>query len=202
MAQDQSTRGEARKAAEKVVEIVEPILDAKNLVLVNARFTNQGKRRILEVTIHRPKSTVSLEDCESVSRELDKKLDKLAKSKTGPIVDGAYVLQVQSPGIDRKLKTLKELKVFVGERVEVESSSPIDSLGVSFTGILEDASEGRVTITQPKKVEIASGKKKRKKKKKESGVLTQFEEISLELKSLSSVRLSPDNKSATDEDSE
>lgn len=78
-------------------------------------------------------------------------------------MDGHFVLQVQSPGIDRKLKTQKELKVFVGERVDVLAKIPIEPLGNSFTGILEEALDGRITITNPKMtIEIPQKGKKEK----------------------------------------
>ena len=83
-------RATTRKATEKVAKILEPILGPKNLVLVNARFTNQGKRRVLEVTVHKPGSTVSLDDCESVSRKLDKQLES---KKNGPLIDGPFIFK-------------------------------------------------------------------------------------------------------------
>lgn len=184
-------RSSTRKAIEKVSDLLEAILGPYGLVLVNARFTNQGSRRILEVTIHKPTKTVSLDDCERVSRELEKALDKLSTDKkTNGLIDGPFVLQVQSPGIDRKLKTQKELKIFVGENVEVESAFPIDSIGNLFSGILSDAEDGMVTIVKPVPVEI-SRKKKTNKKKQVSNVLDPVTEISLEFKSLNSIRLSP-----------
>lgn len=192
-------RASTRKAAEKVAQIVEPILGPKDLVLVNARFTNQGKRRVLEVTIHKPGSTVSLDDCEKVSKKLDKLLDN---KKNGPLVDGPFVLQVQSPGIDRKLKTQKELKVFVGERVEVRSKIPIEPIGDSFVGILEEAIDGRVTISNPKVAETKPKKGKKKKSKKQDSVLNPVEEITLEFSDLSSIRLSPDETKELDEEQE
>lgn len=184
-------RVSSRKAIEKVSELLTPILSPLGLVLVIARFTNQGNRKILEVTVHKPGSRVSLDDCENVSRTLESKLDKLASGKGGPLVDGPFVLQVQSPGIDRKLKTQKELKVFVGELVEVQSKIPIDTLGHSFTGVLRDAEEGMVTIGEPNPITDEKRSKKGKKKKSENLVLDPVTEITLEFHLLSSVRLSP-----------
>ena len=149
-------------------ELLTPILSPLGLVLVIARFINQGSRKVLEVTVHKPGSKVSLDDCEKVSRNLEKKLDKLAAGKSGPLVDGPFVLQVQSPGIDRKLKTQKELKVFVGELVEVQSKIAIDTLGHNFTGVLQDAEEGMVTIGEPTPVSDDKKSKKSKKKKYKS----------------------------------
>ncbi|MCA9815838.1 MAG: hypothetical protein KC652_12040 [Cyanobacteria bacterium HKST-UBA01] len=184
-------RVSSRKAIEKVSELLTPILSPLGLVLVIARFINQGSRKVLEVTVHKPGSKVSLDDCEKVSRNLEKKLDKLAAGKSGPLVDGPFVLQVQSPGIDRKLKTQKELKVFVGELVEVQSKIAIDTLGHNFTGVLQDAEEGMVTIGEPTPVSDDKKSKKSKKKKNESLVLDPVTEITLEFHLLSSVRLSP-----------
>lgn len=190
---DTTDRASSRKAIEKVNGLLAPILEKSGLCLVNARFVNQGKRRVLEVTIHKSRDTVSLDDCEKVSRALDKQLDKLASSKEGPLMDGAFVLQVQSPGIDRRLKTQKELKVFVGENVEVQSKIPIDSLGAHFTGLLQEADDGMVTITDPVAVETQKKKKKggKKKKKAEVLVLDPVTEITLEFNSLTFIKLAP-----------
>lgn len=187
------SRSSTRKATEKVATVLEPILKAskKNLVLVNCRFINQGKRRVLEVTLHKPGSQVSLDDCEAISRKLDKKLDSLAKSKEGPVVDGPFVLQVQSPGIDRKLKTQKELKVFKGEPVEVLSKEPLDVLGVHFAGILDETEDGRVTILHPKNIEKNGKKSSKKKKKKQPSIITPIEEVTVQFSALTYVRLSP-----------
>ena len=187
----EAARSSTRKATEKLASVIESLLgDSKSgLVLVNVRFTSQGKRRILEVTIHKPGSQVSLDDCESLSRKLDKKLEAFAKTKDGAIVDGPYELQVQSPGIDRKLKTQKELKVFKGEAVEILSKEPLDDLGVSFFGVLDETEDGRVTILNPKIVEKVS--KKAAKNKKKNPIISPIEEITVEFSSLSYVRLSP-----------
>ncbi|MBK9142351.1 MAG: ribosome maturation factor RimP [Candidatus Melainabacteria bacterium] len=178
----------------KVEALAGPVAETHGLVLVLIRFTNQGKRRILEITLHRPKGRVSLDDCEAVSRELEARLDELAEAGE-PLIEGAYSLQVQSPGIDRKLVSDRDIAIFKGERVEVRVKKAIDGLGTVFTGILAGYdSETGVTIAAP--VTAATGESSRKKKSatepRKAPAEIQKSEIRLERESLESLRLSPE----------
>lgn len=165
------------------------IAESLKLTLVQARFTQQGKRRILEITVHKPLSRVSLEDCEKLSRELEQHFGELSDT---------YELQVQSPGIDRKLVSARELTVFKGELVEVKSKLPLPGLGTTFTGRLlsycPDA-DASITVSAPK-IMVLPGKTVKKgsskKKKDESFSLVEPpEQITLTVKSLDYVRLNP-----------
>lgn len=178
----------------KIEALAGPVAETQGLVLVLIRFTNQGKRRILEITLHRPKGRVSLDDCEAVSRELEARLDELAEAGE-PLIEGAYSLQVQSPGIDRKLVSDRDIAIFKGERVKVRVKKAIDGLGAVFTGILAGYdSETGVTIAAP--VTAATGESSRKKKTatepRKAPSEIQKSEIFLARESLESLRLSPE----------
>ncbi|MGD9679923.1 MAG: ribosome maturation factor RimP [Candidatus Obscuribacterales bacterium] len=173
----------------KIEALAGPVAESHGLVLVLIRFTNQGKRRILEITLHRPKGRVSLDDCEAVSRELETRLDELAEAGKA-LIEGAYSLQVQSPGIDRKLVSDRDIALFKGERVEVRVKKAIDGLGTVFTGILDGFdSELGITIAAP--VTAATGGSSRKKKPATEPHMAP-EEIRLVKESLESLRLSPE----------
>lgn len=72
-------------------------------------------------------SSVKVEDCEKVSRQLSRVYE----------VEGIDYrrLEVGSPGVDRALKTQADFERFAGERVEVKLREPVENRRV-FQGVL------------------------------------------------------------------
>jgi ribosome maturation factor RimP len=106
--------------------VAEPVCAAHGLSLVDARFiTEHGL--LLKVLIERPGSDlktgagVSLADCQAVSRDLSTALD-VAEDVTP---EGAYRLEVGSPGLDRPLFSLSDFARFAGEEVRVQTYQPV-----------------------------------------------------------------------------
>ena len=62
--------------------------------------------------------SVSIEDCEAVSREVSAQLD------VEDPISGNYTLEVSSPGIDRPLFTLAHFRRFAGETAKVTLKLP------------------------------------------------------------------------------
>lgn len=129
-----------------VTELAESIATPLGLHVVECKFGQQGRKRSLEVTIFRKESWVSLSDCEQLSRLLEAELDKRMASD-GPLIEGSFDLQVQSPGIDRHLKTEREYKIFTGQTIQVQSKDKVGELGNNFKGTLAGISDGKVHLT-------------------------------------------------------
>jgi ribosome maturation factor RimP len=89
---------------------------------------------------------VSHEDCANVSRELSTILD------VEDVIPGAeYLLEVSSPGLDRKLSRPADFERFTGSRVKLMTFSPIGVTDTSkgnrhFEGQLEKFADGRLTL--------------------------------------------------------
>ena len=74
---------------------------------------------MLKLLVHRRDGGISLGDCASLNQRLGDLLD------THNIIQGSYVLEVSSPGLDRPLKTKndflrcldKEVKLFLNEAI-------------------------------------------------------------------------------------
>lgn len=145
-----------QQSLERVISLAEHVTSPLGLSVVDARLSQQGKQRTIEVTIHRAGGRISLDDCESVSRELEKLLDE----QDPPLLTGAYLLEVQSPGIDRKLRTAREYELFAGEQVEVLVKQPIPALGAQFRGKLAEFSDRGLLILEPHVVATPKRKKK------------------------------------------
>lgn len=116
---------------------------------------------------------------------MDKELDE----QPTPLLDGAYVLNVQSPGLDRQLKTDREYDVFSGEQVEVQTKEVIPPLGAVFEGKLVSKRDGVLTIDTPKPMVQAS--KSKKKAKETQAVQALPESIQIDISKVALVRLHP-----------
>jgi ribosome maturation factor RimP len=171
---------------DQIINLAESVASSLGLVLVDARLSQPGRRRSLEITVHHPERPIGLSDCEALSRKLEVLLDE----QSPPLVEGPYNLDVQSPGIDRILKTDREFEIFRGYPVEVKSKDNLEGLGYSFTGTLLEKSRNSVTFARPRPFPgAASGAAG---KKREPGPAP-CEQISLALDRLVQVRLYPED---------
>lgn len=91
---------------EKVLEIVRDTVETLGFVLIEAFFQGGRKPSSLTVVIYRKDGDVASSDCERVSQILAQRL----AVEVG--FDYEYALLVESPGVDRKLKSIDEVGIF------------------------------------------------------------------------------------------
>lgn len=130
----------------KVLTIVEPILTEKALELADLEFVKEGPNWYLRIYIDK-EGGVTIEDCESVSRILEKKLDE-----KDPI-EQAYILEVSSPGIDRPLKKPEHFQKYMGEIIDIKLYKPLEGKK-EYQGELKNFENGIITIMDENEKEI------------------------------------------------
>ena len=123
-----------------VEEIARPIADELGLDIWDVRYLKEGSQWFLRIFIDKD-GGVDINDCERMSRALDEPLDK-----ADPI-DGEYILEVSSPGIERELIKPEHFEAFIGADIMVKMVRPIDGIGKEFKGVLTAYADGEVTIT-------------------------------------------------------
>jgi len=101
--------------------IIAPAVEAAGYRLVRLRLMG-GKRKTLQVMAERADGTMNVEDCAQLSRALSAFLER-----EDPI-EGEYVLEVSSPGIDRPLTRLTDFARWAGHEAKFELNAP-DSAG-------------------------------------------------------------------------
>jgi ribosome maturation factor RimP len=89
-----------------------------------------GKRKTLQIMAERPDGGMDIEDCARLSRELSDFLER-----QDPI-EGEYVLEVSSPGIDRPLTRLTDFARWAGHDAKVELVAPDAEGRKRFRGLL------------------------------------------------------------------
>tara|TARA_B100001123_G_C14862659_1_gene848662 strand:- start:145 stop:606 length:462 start_codon:yes stop_codon:yes gene_type:complete len=113
---------------QSIMEMIEPVLLANGLELVDVEFKKEGKSWVLRIYIDK-ESGVTLDDCQKVSG-LTGDLIEIEE-----IIDPNYTLEVSSPGLNRALKKEKDFIKFCGKKISVQCHAPLNGKK-SFIGCL------------------------------------------------------------------
>jgi ribosome maturation factor RimP len=99
------------------------------LVLVRVMGVQRKTVQVLAEPVDRAR-VMTVQDCADISHALSAVLD------VADPIQGAYTLEVSSPGLDRPLVRPADYARFAGEEVKVETALPIGDGRRRFTGIL------------------------------------------------------------------
>lgn len=125
--------------AAKVRPALEPVVEGLGYHIWDIVYVKEGADFYLRITIDREEG-VDIDGCELVHRAIDPVLDEI-----DPIQD-AYYLQVESPGLERELRTPEHYIHCVGEKIVVKLYKPIDGQKM-LTGILSTEDGKEITLT-------------------------------------------------------
>ena len=124
---------------ERVNEIAARVAASSGLEVVEVEMRGSGNQRMLRIFIDKP-GGVTHEDCANLSREVGTILDV-----EDVVPGGSYVLEVSSPGLDRKLSRPADFQRFVGSRVKLTTRNPVSG-SRHFAGKLESFHDGRLAL--------------------------------------------------------
>ncbi|GLS37578.1 ribosome maturation factor RimP [Mesorhizobium tianshanense] len=99
----------------RIALIVQPVLRAIGFRLVRVHLSGQNGLT-LQIMAERENGTMTVEDCEEVSRAVSPALD------VDDPIEKAYHLEVSSPGIDRPLVRKSDFATWTGHLVKMETS--------------------------------------------------------------------------------
>src|ERR1035441_969919 len=173
---------------ERVRQIAERVAGSSGLEVVEVEVCGAGKHRMLRVFIDRPGAApaaghlnedrpdgVTHEDCSKFSREF------------GTIVDvedafpgGSYVLEVSSPGLDRKLTKAADFERFRGQRVKLTTREPVNN-NRHFEGKLESFENGKLLL------DLSAARKKKMRPKEGAAA-----KVEIELRNVEKANLVPE----------
>ncbi|HRF83878.1 MAG TPA: ribosome maturation factor RimP [Pseudoxanthomonas sp.] len=111
----------------EIAELLGPTIASLGLELLGIEYLPAPGGATLRLYIDVPAGeggadlrTVSIDDCEAVSREVSAQLD------VADPISGNYTLEVSSPGLDRPLFTPVQFARFLGEQAKVALKLPQD----------------------------------------------------------------------------
>ncbi|MTH99725.1 ribosome maturation factor RimP [Roseibium sp. RKSG952] len=125
----------------RVAAIVEPVIEDLGYRLVRIKIS-AANGCTLQIMAERPDGTMTVEDCEAVSRGVSPALD------VEDPINRAYHLEVSSPGIDRPLVRSSDFDRWSGHEVKVEMSVMLDGRK-RFRGMLLGVKEDYALIRLP-----------------------------------------------------
>ena len=120
------------KVETQVESLMAEILQGTDYELVDVEYVKE-RDWYLRVFVDKA-GGIDLDDCQAISEKLGAKLDEIS------IINGAYILEVSSPGIDRILKKDKDFIREAGKVVDVTLYAPLNGKKL-FVGELEGRDE-------------------------------------------------------------
>jgi ribosome maturation factor RimP len=112
----------------RVAAIAEPVIEQLGYRLVRVRVSS-AEGCTVQIMAERPDGSMTLEDCESISRALSPVLD------VADPIERAYRLEISSPGIDRPLVRKSDFDRYAGHLAKIETAMPVQGRR-RFRGLL------------------------------------------------------------------
>lgn len=125
----------------RVAAIVEPVIEDLGFRLVRTKIS-AANGCTLQIMAERPDGTMTVEDCETISRAVSPALD------VEDPINRAYHLEVSSPGIDRPLVRAGDFDRWAGHELKVEMAVMLDGRK-RFRGTLLGAEAGTAKVRLP-----------------------------------------------------
>ena len=131
---------------ERIKQIAAGAAQDVGVEFVHCEIVGAKRNMTVRVYIDKP-GGVSVEDCASVSRRMEEILD------ADDFIPTAYLLEVSSPGLERELYSVDDFRKFVGQKVKVKLSSPVNGQKV-FVARIAGVEGGDIVLSNKEQGEI------------------------------------------------
>lgn len=126
------------EAEQQIRGIAERVAASEGMEVVDIEYRGGGSRRKLCVYIDKP-GGITHADCELISRQVGTIVD------VEELVPGPYVLEVSSPGLDRKLLKPADYERFLGRKARIRLRRPLEGQQ-SYVGRLQEYDDGAIGL--------------------------------------------------------
>ena len=126
-------------ANSELKQLLGPVVEALGCELWGIELQAGGKTKLLRLYIDHAENGVGVDDCERVSRQASAVLD------VEDAINGEYILEVSSPGMDRPLYELSQYEQFIGEDISLRVRFPYEGRR-NFKGRLSGVDEDEIVL--------------------------------------------------------
>ncbi len=126
----------------KLYSVIERIVVAEGMELVNCEFSGLGKNTVLRIFIDKTEG-VTHQDCSYISNQLGTVLE------VEDLISHQYILEVSSPGVERGLYKKNDYIRFAGETIKLKTHHSIDGRR-NFRGRLEGLEDENIKLVDNK----------------------------------------------------
>jgi ribosome maturation factor RimP len=110
-----------------IARLIEPAVKELGFDLVRVAMIGGASDPTLQVMAERPETRqLSIDDCADLSRAISDVIDPLEESGRD-LIEGAYRLEVSSPGIDRPLTRRSDFADWTGHEARIKFVDPVDT---------------------------------------------------------------------------
>ncbi len=125
---------------EEIKRFTDSLLPGMGLELFDVEFKTEGHGWVLRVYIDSPDG-ITVDHCAKVSRELSAYLD------VEDVIDFPYHLEVSSPGLERKLRSIDDFSRYIKEKARVKLQYAVENQKV-FIGNIESVTGENIVLKQ------------------------------------------------------
>lgn len=122
-----------------IASVIEKPLNHMGYDLVRITLLGKVRLKLLIMIDRLDEQALTMDDCVKASRYISSLLD------VEDPIEGAYDLEVSSPGLDRPLTRLKDYKRFISRVIKVRTHEPINEQK-RFKGLLSNVTESGITL--------------------------------------------------------
>ena len=97
-----------------LLDLLDPVAEAIGYEIVRLRLMSGTKSRRLQIMAEDAHGEMNVDDCARLSRAVSEVMD------AADPIDGDYLLEVSSPGVDRPLTRLKDFETYEGLQARLE----------------------------------------------------------------------------------
>ena len=140
----------------RLTQVIEPEAQALGFELVRVKLTGSGEERTLQVMAEDPATgQLVVEQCMALSRRVSSAIDAVEEAGE-ELVEGAYHLEVSSPGIDRPLTREKDFANWAGHEANLSLREAVEDhrrlrgrlLGIEGDVVaIDDRKAGRIEVS-------------------------------------------------------
>ena len=105
-----------------IKQSIQSICLEHEIMIYDILWTHEGKHKILQISLMREDGTMDIDTCADMAQLIGDKLDEL------DLIPYEYMLEVCSPGAERVLRTLDEVKKEINQYIYAKFKKPVGKL--------------------------------------------------------------------------
>jgi ribosome maturation factor RimP len=127
-----------REMENKLEDLIDPLMIEAGLRLVSVDIERRGKRLVVTICLDR-EGGIDVDTCAEMSEEISRYID------VEDLIEESFILEVESPGLQRVLRKPREYRSFLGKEVEIILRQAFEGRQ-KMRGVLTAADDQRVTV--------------------------------------------------------
>lgn len=119
--------------------LISTYLGEQNLDLVEFIYRQEGRNLVLRILVDKPEGGISIGECAALNQQISSFLDEKN------LIEGSYLLEVSSPGLDRPLKTNKDFLRCLNREARFFLTEQINGK-IEFKGLIREVKAESINV--------------------------------------------------------